>query len=536
MFNRLTKQGSIGIGIFFPVIIALTLLLLGAILTGYNISIQNKILRDELKNRGTLLVKNLARSSVFSFLSNDIRQMRELTRSASRDTEILYAEILGLDGEPVAGSGIGGNIPVWDKKQLLELQDVQEVYRKEKKLFDIYYPILVKGGNDQESKEILLGRALPDNAESIERMIGLARVGISTTSIRTKISSIAFKGLILTLCLVLCGGLTINYFINNQIVQPLRRLTLAAVTVSHGDLRQEVDIATDNEIGVLAKAFNMMVHELRDFRTKLEQTIYKLEDRVKERTKDLETHIQELQEQIRYLNDLNRRTVTFITTALRELRSPLTSIHGFTSTLLSGSVKQDSEKSASYLRIIGEESDRMSKLIANLGDLLEIQSDTFAIRFKEVNCKQVIDRIISEMQEKFPDITFKKEIHESLTPVKADEERLAQVLTELLFNAAKYSPRNGKVVLECEVSDQTVSFKVRDSGPGIPDDEKEKVFQHFYRLDNESNKKYPGSGLGLTIAHAIVSAHGGKLCIEDAPGGGSLIIVKLNIDPNIDTP
>ncbi|MFH1378684.1 MAG: ATP-binding protein [bacterium] len=530
MFLNTVKRKNISIKRIFAVILALTLLCLGAVLTAYSISLQKKILIDELKKRGDILVQSLADSCVLSLLRNDDRQLRELTHSVTKDAEIIFAEILNNDLELLAGFGHGTRIAPDSTQHLLDLKEVFISHSEKLNFYDFYCPILIEGYTDEESKDILLKGKQAAGDQSIERIMGVARLGISTKQLTHKIAGIAFRGILLTIIMIFIIGIIINYIVNLQIIQPLRKLTLAAVTASHGDLRQEVDIDSSNEIGVLARAFNLMVHDLRESQTKLEQSIYKLEDKVKERTQQLETLTQELQKKNKQLIDTDKIKSNFMKIVSREIRSPLASIHGYSSTLVHKGDALTNDTKSKYLNIIETESGRMAGIVDNLIDFTLIESHEFNITWNTLNIPRLIRVIIQDLEDEFETIRFQLNMNDSFPSVEADEQKISKVIRELLRNAAIYSPSGGTVRVDGEQLDKTVTIRIIDSGIGIPSDEKNKIFDQFYRVDNKINKKHIGTGLGLLVARTIVTLHGGKLWVDDAPKGGSQFIIELPIE------
>lgn len=526
MLTKRLKRSRMGLRKLFLYVLSVTLVLFGAILIIYSISLQRKILHEELKKRGIALAQSLASSSVLSILRADTPQLRELTHSVTQDPEIVYAEILNLDLIHIARSGRSDQVPAAKKKKLLEIKDLYFERLADKDLYDVFYPILVPGEDDQATKKILIGETSADSEGSIERIIGIARVGISTRALRQKIIGIAVRGVILTLCVVFLAGFFISYFVNTHIIQPLRILTLAAVTASHGDLRQEVDIQTKDEIGVLARAYNLMIHDLRDSQIRYEQSIYKLEDKVKERTQKLEALTDELQEKNKRLKEIGRLKTIFISNVSRELRSPLTAIEGFSSMLMTKGNRLSKEKIKYYLDIIKTETERATSLMQNIADLSRIESGEEDVHAEKIDMGVMIRSIIQELQETYRTVQFTI-VGDPSPAFKSDTQKIRRIFEELLSNAARYAGDNGIVRIEIEQDSERMRIHVIDSGPGIEPDEREKIFEKFFRVDNDINRKIPRSGLGLSVASAFVELLGGHLSAHEVEQGGAKFTLEL---------
>ena len=232
--------------------------------------------------------------------------------------------------------------------------------------------------------------------------------------------------------------------------------------------------------------------------------------------------------QIRMLEQMK---TAFVSAVSHELRTPLTSIKGFVSTLLSDTEGYfDLETRREFLQIIDQETDRLKRLIDDLLNLSRIESGrALEIRWKKFNLKEVADRVV-EAQKTYTDKhTLVVDVPEDIEVV-ADEDKVDQILTNLVNNAIKYSPDGGEVRVSARhVDDEWVEVAVSDQGIGIPPEKKDKVFDKFYRMEDETSKAKGGTGLGLYLVKHLVEAHGGKIWVESEgiPGKGSTFFFTL---------
>lgn len=222
-----------------------------------------------------------------------------------------------------------------------------------------------------------------------------------------------------------------------------------------------------------------------------------------------------------------QKQAEFVAAASHELRSPLTVILSCLSAM-----KQASPiEAAHFSETIEQEGKRMSRLVDDMLTLSGTDSSHFAIHKKPAE----LDTLLLSAYEKFEPLARKKCIsldislpEELVRPCLCDKERIEQVFAILLDNAISYTPKEGSISLSLKTSSDKLTFRIADNGIGIPDEEKEAVFDRFYRCD-KSHKDKSHFGLGLCIAREIVQMHKGKLWIEDTPGGGATFVVVLNI-------
>ncbi len=212
----------------------------------------------------------------------------------------------------------------------------------------------------------------------------------------------------------------------------------------------------------------------------------------------------------------------FVGNVSHELRTPLTSIKGFVETLLDGAM-ENSAICRRFLSIIDDESDRLSRLIDDLLTLSSLESNEKISRLKPVCIVQSMRNVMNILG---PQISEKKLQVEfiysrSLPYIKADEDMLGQVLINLLDNAIKYTPPNGKIIIRSRRNDSRVITTFTDTGMGIPEESLTRVFERFYRVDKARSRRHGGTGLGLSIVKHIVESYGGEVFVNSEIGKGS---------------
>ena len=218
----------------------------------------------------------------------------------------------------------------------------------------------------------------------------------------------------------------------------------------------------------------------------------------------------------------------FVANVSHEIKTPLTSIKGYTETLLEGAI-EDKDNAKDFLKIIGSESNRLVRLVDDLLDLSRIESGKLNLEFTAQSVEGIIDRIMAgfKKQSKNKGIELKKEISQNLPKVKIDEAGIAQVLLNLIDNGIKYSKEKGTITISSQDQGPFISISIADTGIGIPDEDVQRIFERFYRVDKARSRKLGGTGLGLSIVKHIIQAHGGEVFVQSQLGKGSTFSFTL---------
>jgi len=226
---------------------------------------------------------------------------------------------------------------------------------------------------------------------------------------------------------------------------------------------------------------------------------------------------------------MDKRKTEFISIVSHDLKTPLTSIIGFADTLLNKRLNLTEDTKEDFINVIATESRRLSRLISDFLDLTKIEEGIFEPKIEKANIKEIVNRVVEFINTKSKGISIVVESENHFPLMNLDEDRITQVLQNLLSNALKYSPINSIIKIVIKQFAEEIRISVIDQGIGIPDSEKEKVFQKFYRINSDISIKERGTGLGLTIVKFIIELHGGRIWVEDNKPAGSCFIFALPI-------
>ena len=232
----------------------------------------------------------------------------------------------------------------------------------------------------------------------------------------------------------------------------------------------------------------------------------------------------------RRLKELDKMKSDFVSNVSHELRTPLTSIKGSVDNMLDGLTGSLNEKQIRYLSRIKSNTDRLSRLINDLLDLSRIESGRVEVRPTTLPLTALAEEVAEHMKALAAEKLIRIEVPspDPSVTVWADRDKVTQVLMNLIGNAVKFTPQDGKVTVALEKNgNDYIQISVADTGPGILPEEQNKIFSKFYQVANIDKQKPKGSGLGLAISKALVEMHGGKIWMDSEVGRGSTFYFTL---------
>jgi signal transduction histidine kinase len=283
-----------------------------------------------------------------------------------------------------------------------------------------------------------------------------------------------------------------TYYLSQRMTAPLREMNRVALQIARGHFDQRVTIKTRDEVGALGETFNYMAAELAG---------------------------------------LDQMRKDFVANVSHDLRSPLTSIHGFVRAFLDETIPN--ERKRHYLTIMEEQTERMMKLVNDLLDLARIEAGQLEIRPVIFNVSELVRQVVARMD---PEWVKKQVTVEVLSEeaqdihVCADPDRIDQVIANLLQNAIQFSPPHSSIEVMVKKEAQAV-VSVRDDGPGIRQEDIELIWERFYKADRARTKQV-GTGIGLSIVKHILDLHHSPISVKSEVGKGATFTFTLPLAPN----
>jgi signal transduction histidine kinase len=234
------------------------------------------------------------------------------------------------------------------------------------------------------------------------------------------------------------------------------------------------------------------------------------------------------------LTRANESKSEFVSFVAHELKTPMTSMKGYTDLLVSGVVGPLTEQQREFLTTIRSNIDRMNTLVSDLNDVTKIQTNNLQIELAPIDFQTVVQETLRPLNKQLEDKEQRLTVNlpEGLPPILADQNRMIQVMTNLVSNAHKYSPQGSEIIITGRLVEKNLDAKGRDQGPalhisvrdqgiGISEEDLQKLFTPYFRSENPLTRLQPGTGLGLTITRGIIERHRGQVWVESVLGEGT---------------
>ena len=270
-------------------------------------------------------------------------------------------------------------------------------------------------------------------------------------------------------------------FLARGMTTPLRQMAAAARRMSHGDYRDRVVANSRDEVGQLTEAFNRMAGQLEG---------------------------------------VERSRRELVGNVSHELKTPISALQAHLENLLDGV----EEPNPQVLAVMLGQCQRLARLVEQLLDLSRLESGDVPLELEPVALRELVDQVLAEVRVAGSDraVLVRNEVGPELPPLRADRERLHQVLFNLLDNAFRFTPAGGTVTVAAHAENGSCSVSIEDTGPGVPEEHLARVFERFYRVDSSRSRSDGGTGIGLAIARSVVEAHGGRIWAERGRKGGAI--------------
>jgi signal transduction histidine kinase len=308
-----------------------------------------------------------------------------------------------------------------------------------------------------------------------------------------------------------------------RLVRPIESIQAAAAKIGSGALDERIDAARRDELGAVAEEFNRMAERLQESHAALEQ-------KVEERTRELQKALDELADKSRELEVASRHKSEFLASMSHELRTPLNAIVGFSQVLQQKLFGEVNEKQAEYLDDILSSANHLLSLINDILDLSKVESGQVELERDSFSLREALERGVVMIRERATKngVGLQLELDPRVELVDGDERRIRQVVFNLLSNAVKFTPKGGHVEVSATRQDGEVIVAVADTGPGIAPQDQARIFEEFQQTDAGAEHR-EGTGLGLALSKSLVELHGGRIWVESELGKGSTFIFTIPV-------
>lgn len=478
----------------------LLLLCFGVISSAINYIREYRARVEDYKITGTSLIKILESHLATHLYVNDIvGAHRTLQEVLENNQDILYAFIINPDNKVIAHTFDQdfpsdllniNNKPV-EGIELLDLGDIS--------VYDFSYPI-VKG------------------------KVGIIRLGISTERMTASLRNSLLN--ILGLLIAFIGiGIGVSLYISKFITDPLDKLVNSTEEISKGDYKHTLEVKSNDEIGLLATAFNDMCNNLQNLTDRLEDKIVALNQKNNEYetlNEEYKTQNEALYKAKERAEESDRLKTAFLANLSHEIRTPMNGFLGFADLLRSNELtKSDQEE---YIALIEQSGNRMLGLIKDLVDISKIEAKLVDVKNVQTNLNNVLDNLCEffkyMVSSKGLTMECNKYFDDDQCLIMVDKDKLEGILTNLINNAMKFTDK-GKISVGYKKVEDNLQFWVKDTGIGIPSDMKDLIFERFHQLDYNRMRRGEGSGLGLAICKAYIELMGGEIWVESELNKGS---------------
>jgi signal transduction histidine kinase len=326
---------------------------------------------------------------------------------------------------------------------------------------------------------------------------------------------------VLLLMVFIVLAVVTSVLLARNLVRPIESIQAAAAKIGSGALDQRIEIASSDELGALADEFNRMAARLQAYYADLERE-------VQERTRELATALAQLDQKSRELEAASHHKSEFLANMSHELRTPLNAISGFSQVLRRGLVGEINEKQAEYLDDVLTASRHLLSLIDDVLDLAKVEAGQIELRVAPFSLPDVLEGGAVVVRERATRDGVRVSVTSDprITTVIGDERRIRQVIFNLLSNAVKFTPAGGEVSISAARVDGEIRISVRDTGPGIPSKDQERIFEEFQQAEAGKEQR-EGTGLGLALSKRLVELHDGRIWVDSKPGNGSTFTFTL---------
>ncbi|MCK4532984.1 HAMP domain-containing histidine kinase [bacterium] len=439
---------------------------------------ERRYMINQLKENQVSLVDGLVQVSKEYLITKDQILLLNYINFLVHNKKIVYVIFSGVDGKILAHTDIH-RLGETDKT----IVGIKAI--KTEKLFIQSY--------QNKKGKVITDYALPVFME--RKKSGIARIGFSREELNKAIKETVFQTGKRIFGITLVGliiGILGSLILAQTLTRPIKKLTSGAKMIGKGKLDTIIEVNNKDELGALAKEFNLMAFQLKE---------------------------------------LDQMKQDFVSSVTHELRSPLTSIMMYIDLFFKGATGELTEKQRNFLNIMKNSSKRLNSFINDLLDIAKIERGKMELIKEPLNMTTILQETIQlfNIQADEKNIKIYSKIQENIPVISADQNKIRQILNNLLSNAIKFTPEKGIISIEIQNISEYLQVSISDNGMGVPPEDLEKIFDKFKQVRGVKNKikGHKGTGLGLATVKAIVQLHRGEIWVESILGKGSTFYFTL---------
>ena len=491
---------------------------------------------QDLLNSGTTTATMIAQSSEFAVYTENQDSLRRIVSGLQASADVAYVAVLGRQGHVLLEQTFGTSfaLPTSLRSRLPQAGQVVTEQVAIPGSSTPYIDILVPVVSQEISSSDSLFLDTP-GASTATSVIGYVQLGLNQNALNYNLRQfIQVTGLVL--CIVVGLGLVLTLTLTRSITKPMFAVVEAAGHVAKGRYDVAVTVDTRDEVHQLANAFNEMTNQLRISQNQIQEYQQSLEDKVAERTWQLEAKSEEAYRLADEAQAANKAKSQFLANMSHEIRTPMNGVLGMTELLLT---TQMTDRQRHMAETVQRSGTALLGIINDILDFSKIEAGKLELERIEFGLRQTIEEAV----ELFAEPAGKKGIeltcflpNEIPDAVIGDPVRLRQILLNLVSNAVKFTEQGEVSVrmhcLSTEADRVTLKCEVRDTGIGIPDEAQKRIFAAFSQADGSTTRRFGGTGLGLAIVRQLVHLMEGEVGIESVPGQGSTFWFTMQLGYN----